>query len=54
MAKLPKLREIRELNALSQAELAELAGVSRGTVIRAEAGEDTYPGTAANFRAVPG
>jgi transcriptional regulator with XRE-family HTH domain len=57
MPRVPRLRELRELNALSQAELAAAAGVSRGTIINAEAGADMYPATvrkiAAALRVAP-
>lgn len=46
MARLTKLRSVRELKALSQNELAERANVSRGTIQRVEAGEDSHPRTA--------
>ena len=46
MVKLQALRQYRERAALSQAELAQAAGVSRVTIVRAEAGEETYPRTA--------
>ena len=45
MPRVPRLRELRDLNALSQAELAAKAGVSRATIINAEAGADVFHGT---------
>ena len=43
---LPRLREWRLARGLMQKELAAKAGVSEGTVLRAERGESTYPHTA--------
>jgi transcriptional regulator with XRE-family HTH domain len=38
--KLPRLRALRESKLLNQEELAEKAGISRGTILRLEAGYD--------------
>lgn len=43
--RLLKLKEWRERRALTQEQLAEKAGVSRGTIIRIEAGEQAHPPT---------
>lgn len=51
MPKLPRLRWYRDRQALSQEELAKAAGVSRVTITRVEAGEDTYPQTARKIAA---
>lgn len=40
-----KLREWREKRAMTQDELAKASGVSRGTIIRLEAGEQAHPPT---------
>ncbi len=46
MVRLARLKEVRERRILTQQELAELARVSRGTIIRLEAGADApYPST---------
>ena len=55
MVRLGRLREIRERRILTQQELAELAGVSRGTIIRLEAGADApYPSTIRKLAAALG
>jgi transcriptional regulator with XRE-family HTH domain len=51
---LPKLKEYRERKGLTQRELADLSGVSRGTIIRVEAGEDCRPPAARKLAAVFG
>jgi len=43
--KAPRLRAVRESRALSQSELAERANVSKGTIVRLEAGNDAHPPT---------
>jgi transcriptional regulator with XRE-family HTH domain len=45
MAVLGRLRTVREEHALTQEELAEKAGVSRGTIINLEQGNDARPPT---------
>lgn len=54
MPTLAHLRRVREREAWTQGELAERAGVSRGTVARAEAGFPTEVTTARKLAAALG